>query len=81
MWKLKRTHTCDELRVAHEGETVILNGWVMARRDFGNLIFIDLRDRNGRTQVIFSPDRKEEIVETASKLGKEFVVAASVAKI
>ncbi len=75
MWKLKRTHTCDELRVAHEGETVILNGWVMARRDFGNLIFIDLRDRNGRTQVIFSPDRKEEIVETASKLGKEFVVA------
>jgi len=75
MWKLKRTHTCGELRAAHAGQTVVLNGWVDSRRNFGNLIFVDLRDRYGRTQVLFSPDRAKELVATADSLKGEWVVA------
>jgi len=75
MWKLKRTHRCGELRKADEGKTVILNGWVDARRNFGNLLFLDLRDRYGKTQILFSPDRSAGLMEQASRLGKEFVIA------
>ena len=55
MWKLKRTNNCGELRAADVGKTVILNGWVDVRRDVGKLSFVDLRDRYGKTQVLFSP--------------------------
>ncbi len=75
MWKLKRTHTCGELRAADEGKTVVLNGWVAARRNFGNLIFVELRDRHGRTQVLFSPDRARQLVAAADQLKAEYVVA------
>ncbi|HKS17222.1 MAG TPA: aspartate--tRNA ligase [Planctomycetota bacterium] len=75
MWKLKRTHTCGELRAGDEGRTVILNGWVAARRNFGNLIFVELRDRSGRTQVLFSPDRASQLVAAADQLKAEYVVA------
>jgi len=75
MWTLKRTHACGELRAADEGKTVILNGWVAARRNFGNLIFVELRDRSGRTQVLFSPDRASRLVAAADQLKAEFVVA------
>ena len=75
MWKLKRTHTCGELRAGDEGKTVILNGWVAARRNFGNLIFVELRDRSGRTQVLFSPDRASQLVAAADQLKAEYVVA------
>jgi aspartyl-tRNA synthetase len=75
MWKLKRTHTCGELRASDAGKTVTLNGWVDSRRNFGNLLFIDLRDRYGRTQVLFSPDRAKELLAKAESLKSEWVVA------
>src|SRR5882724_3271528 len=52
---LKRTQTCGDLTKDHVGQEVILNGWVDTRRDHGGLIFIDLRDRYGLTQVVFEP--------------------------
>ena len=57
----KRTHTCGELTTEHVGKSVVLNGWVDACRDFGGLIFIDLRDRYGVTQVVFEPDAGQEL--------------------
>ncbi len=75
MWKLKRTHTCGELRPADVGKTVVLNGWVDSRRDFGNLVFVDLRDRYGKTQVLFSPDRTPGLHDEAARLRGETVIA------
>ncbi|MFN3484124.1 MAG: aspartate--tRNA ligase [Planctomycetota bacterium] len=72
---MKRTHTCGELRPAHVGQTVILNGWVDTRRDFGGLVFVDLRDRYGKTQVLFSPDRSTATHAAAARLRPETVVA------
>ncbi len=69
-----RTHTCGELRMQHEGQSVTLSGWVQANRDFGALTFIDLRDRYGITQLVFSMDDDSEMCERARKLGREFVI-------
>ena len=70
----KRTHTCGELTTDEVGKSVVLNGWVDAYRDFGGLIFIDLRDRYGLTQVVFEPDAGKELQECASELRNEFVI-------
>src|SRR5690348_12595448 len=72
-----RTATCGELSVADVGRTVILTGWVAHRRDYGKLIFIDLRDRYGLTQVVFDPERSPETAEAhrvASEARLEYVL-------
>src|SRR5436190_4831492 len=73
---MKRTHHCNELRPAPIGQTAILSGWVHSRRDLGGLIFIDIRDREGRTQTVFDPsDLPKEIFDQAAPLRTECVVA------
>src|SRR5882672_365775 len=71
-----RTHTCGQLRSADAGQRSLLTGWVHRRRDHGNLIFVDLRDRYGITQVVFNPENSEEGHRRARDLRPEFVVAA-----
>jgi aspartyl-tRNA synthetase len=71
---LKRTHTCGELTKDQVGQAVALNGWVDAWRDFGGLVFIDLRDRYGVTQVVFEPDAGAELQAQARELRSEYVV-------
>ncbi len=70
-----RTHTCAALRKENIGEDVCLMGWVQFRRDHGGLIFVDLRDREGLTQVVFSPDHAPRAHETAGILRTEYVLA------
>ncbi|MDA3860602.1 MAG: aspartate--tRNA ligase [Melioribacteraceae bacterium] len=71
----RRTHTCGELREENIGEKIVLNGWVDTRRDLGGVIFIDLRDRYGITQVVFEPNYNSETHKEGSKLRSEYVVA------
>lgn len=71
---LKRTHTCGELRAGDAGATVRLNGWVDAWRDFGGVVFIDLRDRYGVTQVVFEPEAGVPLRDAAQALRNEFVI-------
>ena len=70
-----RTHTCGQLRVDDDGANASLAGWVHRRRDYGKLVFIDLRDRHGITQVVIDAADAPEAHETATKLRSEFVVA------
>ncbi|MCU0330735.1 MAG: aspartate--tRNA ligase [Candidatus Kapabacteria bacterium] len=70
----RRTHTCGELRPEHAGTSIILNGWINARRDYGGITFIDVRDRYGITQVVIQPDTHPEVAERAKALRGEWVL-------
>ena len=72
---LKRTHNCGQLRIEDAGLKVVLAGWVHSYRDHGNLVFIDVRDREGLTQVVFDPETQPEAHKTARTLRCEWVIA------
>ena len=69
-----RTHTCGELTASNNDETVTICGWVDSYRDHGGGMFIDLRDRYGKTQVVFSPESGDAVLSTARELRNEDVV-------
>ncbi len=73
-----RTHNCGELRLTNAGNTVTLCGWVQKVRDKGGMVWIDLRDRYGVTQLIFEEGKTaSEVIEQAKKVGREFVLSAT----
>jgi aspartyl-tRNA synthetase len=74
---LKRTNNCGELRLADTGKKVVLAGWVQSYRDHGNLVFLDLRDREGLTQLVFDPEIQAEAHRLARTVRCEWVVIAS----
>ncbi|MFN7683789.1 MAG: aspartate--tRNA ligase, partial [Oligoflexia bacterium] len=82
MQRTVRSHTCGELRAAHAGQEIMLCGWVGKRRDHGGLVFIDLRDRHGITQLVFDPasvpsaGQSKDLHEKAGRLRNEFVIWA-----
>jgi len=76
MAEWQRTHTCEELREKHVGQTVTLNGWVLITRTFGNQVFVDLRDRYGLTQVVFEAD-SGELFKESKALSREWVISVT----
>lgn len=74
---MHRTHTCGELTAQNIGETTTLSGWVHGRRDLGGLIFVDLRDHYGLTQVVFNPEKNPEIHALAESIRPEWVIKIS----
>ncbi|MFT5697878.1 MAG: aspartyl-tRNA synthetase [Desulforhopalus sp.] len=77
MGSLSRTHYCNDLGTENIGEQVTLMGWVLRRRDHGGVIFIDLRDRDGITQIVFNPEINPEVHEKAHQIRSEWVLAVS----
>ncbi len=75
MGGLKRSHYCNELQKANVGDEVILTGWVLRRRDHGGVIFVDLRDLRGITQVVFNPEHNKDVHAKAHDLRSEWVLA------
>lgn len=72
-----RTHTCGELRITHVGQPVSLTGWVQRQRDKGSILWIDLRDRYGITQLFFEDgSTPAELMKTAKEVGREYVIQA-----
>ncbi|MTI70967.1 MAG: aspartate--tRNA ligase [Firmicutes bacterium] len=75
MGNLRRTHMCGDLRVGNLNEEIILMGWVQKKRNLGGLIFVDLRDTTGITQIVFDNEVSKEAFEKADKIKGEFVIA------
>lgn len=73
----QRTHSCGELRATHVKKSVTLNGWVHSRRDHGGVIFIDLRDRYGLSQVVFDPSHDKKLHAKAEQLRREYVLSVT----
>ena len=71
---IKRTHKCGELRKENIGEQIALNGWVAKQRSLGSLIFLDLRDKTGITQVVFDETTEKDLFDLAETLKSEFVI-------
>ena len=69
-----RTNTCGELRLSDAGKTITLAGWVQRVRKMGGMIFADLRDRYGITQLVFDEESDRDLCASASKLGREFCI-------
>ena len=74
---LKRTHMCGELRQDDVGKRVVLNGWVAKARSLGGLVFVDIRDKSGITQITFNEDIPEELLEKAKSLRSEYVIGVT----
>jgi aspartyl-tRNA synthetase len=72
--ELKRTHDCGALRASDIGKEIVLFGWVANRRDHGSLVFVDLRDRGGVTQIVFDPETSKQAHDVANSLRPEWVV-------
>lgn len=77
LFRMYRTHTCGALSSKNIGEKVTLSGWVHRRRDHGGIIFIDLRDRYGLTQIVFDPDVDKKSLEAADRVRPEYVLKIS----
>ena len=75
--ELKRTHSCGALRTEDVGQSVTLMGWVAKRRDFGELTFLDLRDRDGVTQVVLNSEDAQEAHAKAKEVRGEYVIAVT----
>ena len=71
---MRRTHDCGQLRESDVGKEVVLMGWVQRRRDHGGVIFVDFRDREGITQVVFNPEVSEAVHEKAQEIRSEYVL-------
>ena len=74
---LKRTHMCGELRLEDAGKEVVLNGWVAKARSLGSLVFVDIRDKSGITQITFNEDIPEELLEKAKSLRSEYGIGVT----
>ncbi|MDA0568526.1 MAG: aspartate--tRNA ligase [Bacteroidetes bacterium] len=74
---MHRSHTCGELRLENSGTTVTLSGWIQKARDLGGMTFVDLRDRYGKTQLVFNMETNADLCHQARKLGREFVIKVS----
>src|ERR1700740_3008644 len=72
---LKRTHYCGALRASDAGKSAVVLGWVARRRDLGNLLFLDVRDRTGIVQVVFNKETQPEAHGKAEQARSEFVIA------
>jgi aspartyl-tRNA synthetase len=73
--ELRRTHNCGELRASDAGKRAVLMGWVHRRRDHGGVLFVNLRDREGVTQIVFRGDGDREVLAKAEQLSPEYVIA------
>jgi aspartyl-tRNA synthetase len=74
---IKRTHTCGDLHLGNKGDIISLCGWISKSRDLGGLHFIDLRDRYGKTQIVFNEDINKAVFDRVKKLGLEDVIGVT----